>query len=186
MLLDEFEKSNPKIRNLFLQILDEGFFTDYLGNKVNMRNTIIIATSNAGANLIWDAVNKGIDPVSLKREIFSTIQTAGLYSPELLNRFDDVVIFHPLGPDVLSKIARIHLEKLASRLEASKNITLAISDPLVEAVAKGGYDAAYGARPMQRVIQDKVEKLVANKIIQGNATSGGTVTFSPEDIASIG
>jgi ATP-dependent Clp protease ATP-binding subunit ClpC len=186
VLLDEFEKSNPKIRNLFLQILDEGFFTDYLGHKVNMRNTIIIATSNAGANLIWDAVNKGIDPVSLKKEIFTSIQTAGLYSPELLNRFDEVVIFHPLGPDVLSKIARIRLQDLAARLAASKNITLAISDPLVEAVAKAGYDAAFGARPMNRVIQDKVEKLIANKIIQGEATSGGTVTFSPADIASIG
>ena len=186
VLLDEFEKSNPKIRNLFLQILDEGFFTDYLGHKVNMRNTIIIATSNAGANLIWDSVNKGIDPASLKKDIFSAIQTAGLYSPELLNRFDEVVIFRPLGPDILAKIARVRLEDLATRLRISKNITLVISDPLVEAVAKAGYDAAYGARPMNRVIQDKVEKLVANKIIQGAATSGGTVAFSSEDIASIG
>ena len=185
VLLDEFEKSSPKIRNLFLQILDEGFFTDYLGHKVNMRNTIIIATSNAGANLIWDAVNKGIDPASFKKDIFAAIQTAGLYSPELLNRFDEVVIFHPLGPDILAMIARVHLDDLAARLAASKNITLLISDPLVEAVAKAGYDPAFGARPMQRVIQDRVEKLVANKIIQGAATSGGTVTFSPGDIASI-
>lgn len=186
VLLDEFEKSNPKVRNLFLQVLDEGFFTDYLGRKVNMCNTIIIATSNAGANLIWDAVNKGIDPATLKRDIFSAIQTAGLYSPELLNRFDEVVVFHPLAPGTLLKIARIHLERLAARLSASKNITLAISDDLVETVAKAGYDAVYGARPMQRVIQDKVEKLVADKIIRGAAVSGSRVAFTPEDIGSIG
>ncbi len=185
VLLDEFEKSNSKIRNLFLQILDEGFFTDYLGRKVNMRNTIIIATSNAGAHLIWDAVEKGIDPATLRKDLLSTIQSEGLYSPELLNRFGAVVIFHPLSQDTLLEIAHMHLENLAKRLAASKNITIEISDDLVAAVAKEGYDPKFGARPMQRVVQDKVEKLIAEKIIQGSARSGDTVTFSPEDVASM-
>lgn len=185
VLLDEFEKSHLKVRNLFLQVLDEGFFTDYVGRKVNMRNTIIIATSNAGAKLIWDAVGRGIDPATLRDELFSMVQREGLYSPELLNRFDAVIIYHPLNADVLAKIARANLEKFVARLREAKNVAFEITEPLVDAVARGGYDPVFGARPMQRFIQDKVEKLVADKIIRGEVRSGTTFTFTPDEIATI-
>ena len=185
VLLDEFEKSNPKVKNLFLQVLDEGFFTDHLGRKINMRNTIIIATSNAGAKLIWEMVQKGADPASLRNDLFSYIQNEGIYSPELLNRFDAVVVFHPLKPEILIQIARLSLQKLTARLEKSKNIKLEVTEPLVEAVARGGYDPVFGARPMQRFIQDKVEKLIAEKIIKGEIRSGSEFSFSPEEISSL-
>ncbi|MBI2122374.1 MAG: ATP-dependent Clp protease ATP-binding subunit [Candidatus Sungbacteria bacterium] len=183
VLLDEFEKCSAGVKNLFLQVLDEGFFTDHLGRKVNMRNTIIIATSNAGSKLIWELVQKGTDPASVKNELFSYIQKEGIYSPELLNRFDAVVIFSPLKPETLSQIARLGLEKLRSRLKKSKNIKLVITEPLINAVASGGYDPVFGARPMQRFIQDKVEKLIADKIIKGELKSGGEFSFSPEELA---
>ena len=185
VLLDEFEKSNIKVKNLFLQVLDEGFFTDYLGRKVNMRNTIIIATSNAGAKMIWESVEKGVDPSTLRKDLFDSIQKDGIYTPELLNRFDAVIIYHPLSKDVLAKIARGSLQKFAARLLESKNITLQVTDPLVDATAKGGYDPVFGARPMQRFLQDKVEKLVADKIIKGEVKSGSNFAFSSEEVATL-
>ena len=183
MLLDEFEKSSTEIRNLFLQILDEGFFTDYLGEKINMRNTIIVATSNAGSQLIWELVEQKLDPSALREKIIAHIQKEKIMSPELLNRFDSIVVFHPLPPAVLEKIARILLENLASRLKKENNITLIVTDELVRAVAEGGYNPALGARPMQRFIQDRIEKLIAEKIIKGEIAVGGEVEFSSEELA---
>ncbi len=181
VLLDEFEKSNLKVKNLFLQVLDEGFFSDYLGERVNMRNTIIIATSNAGSQLIWELTNRGEDPSSMERQIIEYIQKEKIMSPELLNRFDAVIIFRPLGKEVLQKIARLMLEKLTSRLK-SQNIILKITDGLVDAAAKGGYDPAFGARPMQRFIQDKIEKEIADKIIKGEIKPGSEFSLSSEDL----
>ena len=165
VLLDEFEKSNPKVRNLFLQVLDEGFFTDFQGKKINMRNVIIVATSNAGSDL-------------------EQIQREKIFSLELLNRFDSVVIFRPLGMEVLNKIAKISLNKLKQRLER-ENYILKINDALADAVAKGGYNPAMGARPMQRFIQDKIEKIISEKIIKGEIKNGREFEISPQELANL-
>lgn len=184
LLLDEFEKSNPKVRNLFLQVLDEGFFTDYLGKKINMRNYVIIATSNAGSEMIWDLVKKGGDPNQMKNEIISKIQQDKILSPELLNRFDSVIIFRPLGMEELKKIAAIALARLAERL-SKENYLIKISDALIQAVARGGYDPAMGARPMQRFIQDKIEKIISEKIIKGEIKPGLEYNFTEAELSSI-
>lgn len=181
VLLDEFEKSHLKVKNLFLQILDEGLFSDYLGERVNMRNTIIIATSNAGSQLIWELTEKGANVTELERQIVAYVQKERILSPELINRFDAVIIFRPLSMEMLKEIAKIMLGRLVSRLK-SQNISLKITDELVEAVAKGGYDPAFGARPMQRFIQDKIEKVIAEKIIKGEIRPGSELALSSEDL----
>lgn len=184
VLLDEFEKSNQKVRNLFLQILDEGFFTDYLGKRINMRNTIIIATSNAGSEIIWELVKQGWGQAELQEKIITHIQKEKIISPELLNRFDGVVIFRPLGLDILKKISALSLKKLQERL-AKQNYLLIINGALVETVTKGGYNPAMGARPMQRFIQDKIEKLISEKIIKSEIKPGVEFSLTPEELAKI-
>lgn len=182
VLLDEFEKADKKVIDLFLQILDEGFFTDALGAKINMRNVIIIATSNAGASLIWQWVAAGIDPGDKKSEMLSAIQQEGKFKPELLNRFDSIVIFRPLTQEHLREIARLMLKKLSSRLKEQQDITLQITDPLLDEMAKQGYDPTFGARPMRRFIQERIEKLIADKIIKGELVRGATLAITPEEI----
>ena len=181
VLLDEFEKSHEKIKNLFLQILDEGFFSDYLGQKINMRNTLIIATSNAGAQLIWDMVAKNIDPSTMEHEIVEHIQRKKVMTPELVNRFDAVVVFKPLDTKACLEIARLMLLRLASRLK-KQNMILQITDALCVAIAQGGYDPAFGARPMQRFIQDKIEKIISEKIIREEIKPGSEFTLTPDEL----
>ena len=171
VLLDEFEKAHLEVRNLFLQILDEGFFSDYLGTRVNMRNTIIIATSNAGSALIARLVAQNIDHAALVSQVMAEVQNQNIMSPELLNRFDAIVIFRPLDADARRAIARLMLAGLAARLK-KQNLLMTITDELVGAVASGGYDPAFGARPMQRFIQDHIEKTIAEKILRSEIKPG--------------
>jgi ATP-dependent Clp protease ATP-binding subunit ClpC len=181
LLLDEFEKANNKVGNLFLQILEDGFFTDAFGKKINMRNIIIIATSNAGSNLIWELTKKGIDPSSIKERVIDNVRKKGFFKPELLNRFDAIVIYHPLSHDNLKKIASLMLLKLQKRLQ-EKDIFLAVDSNLIEAVVKWGYNPLFGARPMRRAIQDKIENVIAEKIIKGEITRGSKIKFSKEEL----
>jgi ATP-dependent Clp protease ATP-binding subunit ClpC len=176
LLLDEFEKTNHDVLNIFLQILDEGFFSDKTGKRVSLRNLIIIATSNAGADLIWQMVRAGTKPQDKVDELVNHIVEAGTFKPELLNRFDAVVVFYPLQPDELNQIARLMLNKLAKRL-LTQGVTLEVNDLLVKAVAELGANEVFGARPMQRFIQDNVEQQVADAIIQGTVKSGSVVEF---------
>ena len=171
VLLDEFEKSHQQVRNVFLQILDEGFFSDQLGTRVNMRNTIIIATSNAGALLIQDLVKQGKDPAESRETVIEHIQREAHMAPELLNRFDSLVIFRPLDDASCRAIAELLLKKLAKRL-AEQNYMLEITPDLIVAVATGGFDPKFGARPMQRWIQDHVEKEVTDRILAGTISPG--------------
>lgn len=184
ILLDEFEKSNQKVRNLFLQVLDEGFFTDYLGKRINMRNTIIIATSNAGSEIIWELVKQGLGQVQLQEKILTHIQRERIISPELLNRFDAVIVFRPLGFAVLKKISELALKKLQERL-GKQNYLLIINEALIEATAQGGYNPSLGARPMQRFLQDKIEKLISEKIIRGELKPGVEFSLTPEELAAL-
>lgn len=184
LLFDEFEKATREVHNLFLQILDEGFFTDAFGKKANLRQSIIIATSNAGSSLIWELLQKGVDPNTLKNEVIDQIRKDQIFSPELLNRFDATVIFHPLDKEKLIRVARLMLEEFAKTLK-EKEIDFKITDELASRVAEIGYDPLMGARPMRRAIQDRIEQVVAKKILSGALARGGTIEFTSEEIASL-
>lgn len=182
LLLDEFEKTTKEVMDLFLQVLDEGFFSDMSGKRVNARNLIIIATSNAGADLIWDIMRGGSDLLTHKDEVINAIVKNGTFKPELINRFDGVVLFHPIQNAELRKIAEIMLAKLKTRVR-DRGIDLVINEALINDLMKFGADPKFGARPMNRAIQDKVEKIIADKLIKGEIKQGDTVEISEADLA---
>ncbi len=175
LLLDEFEKTDREVLNLFLQILDEGFFSDTRGERVNARNTLFVATSNAAAETIWEMVKQGQDPSAAGAKIVDRLVTGGIFRPELLNRFDDVIIFHPLGPAELKQVAALQLGRLSERLR-EQGITLKITDAAITDVVQNGANPLFGARPMQRYIQDHIEEPIARQIISGELKSGDTAT----------
>jgi ATP-dependent Clp protease ATP-binding subunit ClpC len=177
ILLDEFEKTNKDVLNLFLQILDEGFFSDMSGQKINARNIMFIATSNAGAEKIFSMVSAGKNPKDATEEIIAEIVGKGLLKPELINRFDSTIIFRPLENTDLQQIAKIMLQKVSGRM-VEKGLKLELSDTLVDYVVKNGSNKAFGARPMNRFIQDSIEGTVANLILKGEAIPGKVINFS--------
>jgi ATP-dependent Clp protease ATP-binding subunit ClpC len=176
LLLDEFEKTTPEVMNLFLQILDEGFFSDARGKKVSARNVIVIATSNAGSDLIFSAVEEGKDLSGEKSAFIDHVIERGQFKPELLNRFDGVILFHPLENKHLEDIASLMAEKLSVQLK-EQGIRLLVTKDLITFLAREGTDKKFGARPMNRVLQERVEKLLADKIIRGDIAKGATVEF---------
>lgn len=180
LLLDEFEKTTPKVLNLFLQMFDEGFFTDSRGEKINARNLIIIATSNAGSEMIYEAGRLGEDVSLLKDKIIDMIIKNGIYRPELLNRFDDVVIFHSLDKENLHHVAIKMLEGLNHRL-SNKGIEIEVSDDLVKYLVEKSHDPKFGARAMRREIQDVLESKIADGLVEGSVTPGHKVRFSITD-----
>jgi len=182
LLLDEFEKANKDVHDIFLQILDEGFFSDMNGKKVNGRNTIFIATSNAGSAKISEAVSAGVELASMKDEIIDMLIAESMFRPELLNRFDAVVLFHPLGSEHLTKVATLLLTELTERLQ-DQNIHLVINETLINALVRFGYDPKFGAREMRRAVQDKIENLIAQKIIKGEIAPGEDLTLTDEDLS---
>lgn len=184
ILLDEFEKTNPKVLDLFLQVLDEGIFHDAQGKKVNARNSIFIATSNAGAQEIREAIRQGRDLQDAEKSIVDAIVASGRLKPELLNRFDGIILFHPLTEADYREIARLMLEKLKKRLR-EKSIDLVINDVLIEAVMYHGVDPDFGARPMTRAVQEVVEEKVAEKIIQGKLLQGSRLEFTRDDFPEL-
>lgn len=184
LLLDEFEKGSKDIHDLFLQILDEGIFSDMSGKKVSARNLIIIATSNAGSEMIWQIVKTRGDGALNKDEIITSIINDGIFRPELINRFDGTVVFHPLNRDNLTRIAELMLRKLNKRL-IEKGLEIEVTSELVNALVEKGTDPTFGARPMNRAIQDKVESILADKILRGEASPGTKIVFTSEEIQSI-
>jgi ATP-dependent Clp protease ATP-binding subunit ClpA len=180
-LLDEIEKAHPNILNLFLQVLDEGFMTDGWGRKINFKNSIIIATSNGGAELIRQIVGQGFDPNAEKEKVLDYLQKENIFKPEFLNRFDGVIIFHPLTKRELLKVAKLMLDSLNRRL-AEKKITLGITPGLLEKIVELGYNPEYGARPMRRVIQNKIEDLISKKILANSAYEGSIIEINAEEI----
>lgn len=181
VLLDELEKANPKILDLFLQILDEGIFTDGLGNRVIMKNTIIIATSNGGANIIRKGIEVGKDKKSLKAEVMEFIQSEGIYRPEFLNRFDEVILFDPLTKENIVSIANLMLAESKKEYKA-KGYDIDFEGSLVETLANEGYDPEYGARPMKRAIQNKLENYIADAILKDTIKKGQNVIITKEMI----
>ncbi len=187
LLLDEFEKGARAVHDIFLQILDEGVFTDARGEKVNARNTIIIATSNAGSQLILRTIEQRHELSTLNQEIIDYIVKEGIYRPELLNRFDNTIIFEPLKLEEQGQIAGLMLKGLYERIR-ERGFELTITRDLMDILVEKGYDPQFGARPMQRVLQNIVEEKVAQKMISGEVQIGDTITltkadFSPEELA---
>jgi ATP-dependent Clp protease ATP-binding subunit ClpC len=177
LLLDEFEKTNNDVLNLFLQIIDEGYFSDVFGKKVMARNIMFIATSNAGAEKIFEIVSAGNNNLKkFETEITSYIVKNGIFKPELLNRFDATVLFHPLTKENLTEIARLMLQKTAKRL-GEKGMIFSIDNKLIDFIVHGGYNPTFGARPMNRLIQDTVEQHMADLIIRGTLNAGQTISF---------
>lgn len=176
LLLDEFEKTEPEVLNLFLQILDEGFFSDSRGRRVSARNIILIATSNAGAPLIWELVGAGRRLIEAEKTIIGSLIKQGIFKPELLNRFDNVVLFNPLDQETGRAVARLLLSRLAERLK-ERGLIFHLTDQALEVVVRRGLDRQFGARTMSRFIQDHLEQSVAEALIKGEIKSGATIAF---------
>lgn len=181
LLLDEFEKASEAVRDLFLQIFDEGRFTDGRGGKVNARNTIIIATSNAGSDLMWKYAQEGKSLEQEKDAIINAIIERRTYRPELLNRFDAIVLFEILKREDQHAIAKLMLTELAGRIK-KRGYELAVSDAVISALLKDGYDPEFGARALRRIIQDTVEEKIARKILEKELHAGDTIELTLEDI----
>jgi ATP-dependent Clp protease ATP-binding subunit ClpC len=172
ILFDEVEKANKEIFHTLLQMLDEGYLTDSLGRKINFKNCLIIMTSNIGVKKLQD-FGTGIGFSSnaysneeQKKEILKK-EMKNYFSPEFLNRIDDVIVFNSLNEESIKKIVDIELKKLMSRLSELKLI-FKYDDKLVSHIAKIGYDELYGARPIKRAIQDQIEDLVSEEVLNGN------------------
>lgn len=166
VLLDELEKANPDILNLFLQVMDDGRLSDGQGRTIDFTNIILIATSNAGTQFIQDEVAKGSDLASIKNALLEQ-ELRTVYRPEFLNRFDDVIVFTPLTPEDMIDIAYLSIDKVIGRL-ADKGIHLTVTDAAIQELAAAGYDPKYGARPLRRTIQDRVENPLAEFLLKGN------------------
>ena len=177
ILLDEFEKSHSDILNVFLQLFDDGRLTDASGRTVDFTNTIIIATSNAASDIIQDSLQKK-QSVDLIRRQLLTSDLKRYFKPELINRFDGVVVFTPLSMDEVVKITKLLLNKVGQTLTA-KGITLRVTDAAVKELAQEGFDPLYGARPLQRAIQDKVDNALANYLLTGKLTRRDVVVLEP-------
>jgi len=181
LLLDEFEKSNQDVHDLFLQIFDEGFFSDMQGRRVNARNIILIATSNAGSDLIFQKITEGANTSALKEEIIDALIKQRIFKPELINRFDAVVLYHPLGQEHIEKIAILLLNELSKRM-LERNIHLVITSDLVNTATQFGYDPRFGAREMRRAVTEKIENVIAQKIIKGEIREGQDLVLTSADV----
>jgi len=165
LLLDEIEKANPDILTIFLQVMDDGRLTDNVGRVIDFTNVILIATSNAGSQYIQDEIKRGAPVASIKEGLMSK-ELRPYYRPEFLNRFDDVIVFTPLSQEEIEQITRLMLVKVAKRLEA-KGVIFEATDEAVKELAAIGYDPLFGARPLRRTLQDKVDNVIAEALLRG-------------------
>jgi ATP-dependent Clp protease ATP-binding subunit ClpB len=171
VLLDEIEKAHPQVFNLFLQIFDDGRLTDSKGVTVDFRNTIIIATSNLGSEIIRRKTSKNKEQIG--KELNELLHAS--FKPEFLNRLDGVVVFDSLNEEDLDKISNLQLEEVRSRL-AENNINLKIDGDLARYFAKNGYDPVFGARPLKRLIDEKLVDEIASRIIEDKIKPGDTIS----------
>lgn len=179
ILLDEIEKAHPNVLNLFLQVLDEGFLTDGLGRKINFKNSIIIATSNAGYKIILEALRERTEWSQVKQKLLDYLFEKAIFRPEFINRFDGVVVFKPLSKENLLNISELLFQELKKNLK-EKNIEFIITLPLKEKIVELSYSPIFGAREMKRVIQNKVENVLASAILSGKLKGGNKVEIDPE------
>ena len=170
VLLDEVEKAHPEVFDILLQVLDDGRLTDGQGRTVDFRNTLLILTSNLGSNFLVDPL---MEPEVKKESVMGVVR--GHFKPEFLNRLDEVVMFEALIKDALAHIVDLQLALLEKRL-AVRRITISVTDAARAWLAETGYDPAYGARPLRRLIQSAIGDPLARKLIGGEVTDGGAVT----------
>jgi len=175
LLLDELEKASPDILNLFLQVMDDGRLTDGLGQTVDFTNVILIATSNAGTQYIQDEVAKGTALSTIKEALLAT-ELRSLFRPEFLNRFNDVIVFAPLTEADVTAIAYLLVEKVKKQI-AVKGMTLEVTDAAIHELGKQGFDPKFGARPLRRTIEEKLENKLADELLRGNITRRDTIIF---------
>jgi ATP-dependent Clp protease ATP-binding subunit ClpB len=174
ILLDEIEKAHPDVFNVLLQLLDDGRLTDNQGRTVSFRNTVVIMTSNLGSHIIQEHAG---ERDRIEAEVQALLKQS--FRPEFINRIDEVVIFENLGLDQLKKIVDIQLLDLQKRL-TERNVTLVLTDPVKELLAREGFDPVYGARPLKRVVQKRLANPLAQRILAGGVPDGGTVTVELE------
>jgi len=172
VLLDEFEKAFPDILNLFLQVFDDGRLTDNLGRTVDFQNTVIIATSNAHSDIINEAMNQGQSMTDIAEYLKKKL--VDVFKPELLNRFSRIVVFKNLSPEDLEKIVRLNLGDIIL-LAGEQGIKLEFDEALMKQFAKWGFDPAFGARPLRRVIDEKLKAPLAQAILEKKAGKGSRI-----------
>ena len=177
VLLDEFEKAHPKILDLFLQVFDDGRLTDNKGVTVSFRDAIIIATSNAGSEFIREEVEKGT-PVdkTFQAKLLDYLQTNKMFKPELLNRFDGIVTFKPLGESDVKQVVGLLLRKIKEEL-LKQDINITFDDAVIEKISQEGSSKEFGARPLNRYIQDNIEDIIAKNKLTGNIVRGKNINI---------
>lgn len=182
VLLDEIEKAHPNVLNLLLQLLDEGNLTDTEGRKVSFKDCIIIATSNAGATSIRERVASGSSLESFRDTFIDELISSNQFKPELLNRFDELVLFGPLDTQALLQVVALMIDDI-NRTLAPQDLTLQLTPAAMEQIVAKGYDARLGARPMRRALQQAVEDPISQKILQGQTKPGDTLLLDVKDLA---
>jgi ATP-dependent Clp protease ATP-binding subunit ClpC len=185
VLFDEVEKAHPDVMHLLLQILEEGKITDSLGRKIDFRNTIIIMTSNVGAELIKRQTSMGFGAVAghetyeaMREKIME--ESKRIFKPEFLNRLDDMIVFHTLERESLAKIVELEVAKVVERIRA-KDIKVHLDPSAVEFLIEKGYDPTYGARPMRRAVEKHLEDPLAEELLRSNIKQGDTL-----DVIAVG
>ncbi|HYM65458.1 MAG TPA: ATP-dependent Clp protease ATP-binding subunit [Candidatus Sulfotelmatobacter sp.] len=176
ILLDEFEKADQKILDLFLQVLDDGRLTDNKGKTVSFVNTIVIATSNAASEFIREEIGKGVEvDKNFKSSLLGFLQEKGIFKPELLNRFDDIVVFKPLGEEEVEQIVKMIIQDVNKRL-IEKDIKATFDESVFAKIALEGFDKDFGARPLRRFVQDNIEGAIAQKMLKDEIKRGDSIS----------
>ena len=181
ILFDEVEKAHPDVFNILLQVLDDGHITDAQGRKIDFKNTVLIMTSNAGAENIISPKRLGFASANDEKENYKFMkdrvmeEVKRLFKPEFLNRIDDIIVFHPLNKDHMKEIAGIMLSTIGKRTRAQLQMELEVTDQAKEYLIEKGYDEKYGARPLRRTIQNLLEDKLAEEVLDGQVKAGDHV-----------
>ena len=184
VLLDEIEKAHPQVLTTLLQLLDEGILRDENNREISFRDTIVIATSNAGADRIREYIERGYQLEQFEQTFIDELINANLFRPEFLNRFDEIVLFRPLGKEELLQVVDLILAGVNKTL-APQKIQVAVEEEGKKLLVEAGYDPRLGARPMRRVVQRSVENTVAKQMLAGTVAPGSTTIITAEQIRQI-
>jgi ATP-dependent Clp protease ATP-binding subunit ClpC len=184
VLLDEIEKAHPDILNLLLQVLDEGRLTDTDGRQVSFKDAIVIATSNAAAEEIRNRINAGEELADFEPKIVEQLISSHAFKPELLNRFDEIVLFRPLKKPELRQVVDLMLRDVNANLQ-TQQVTVSLTPAAADWLVDHGYDPTLGARPLRRMVQRTVENVIASRLLAGSITPGVSVTLDVTDLAGV-
>jgi len=182
LLLDEIEKAYPDILNLFLQVLDEGWLTDAFGKKILFKNMIIVATSNAGSAIIKEEIEKGKSSEEIYAEIIDHVTKEGVFKTEFLNRFEKIIFFKSLEQDQLRSVISIMLKKITDNIYKKKNITVEFGEDVTDEIISKGYNPIFGARSIKHFMQDRIEDVLAKKIIAQEISEGNKIRLEAVDM----